>query len=597
MATALGVPQLAPSCTEQELVAAVRGGDDRAFEQLYARYRARIGAYILGMVRDHARAEDLAQDVFISALRRLRDTERPIAFKPWLYEIAENACIDEFRRTRRTREVPLDGDQDDVEGSSEPVLSCSETLDSAVENRQRLSDLRGAFHGLSASHHRIIVMREFDGLSDGQIGEQLGMSKPVVESTLFRARRKLSEEYDELVSGRRCERVQAAIEADGERPLGSLGLRDRRQLARHLGHCQHCRRHARMAGVDESFFKTPSIIGKIAALFPIPAWLRLRRSRRGSDGSAGGGIHSVATLPPVQMAARFADPSAPSYGLGRATATAAAIVLAGAGGGLVSGLGANSQLPALRPSHARVAPPAATGSTSGTHTARRGSSSGAIRRSGGLSGGAPGSGAAGASPASAPGIPPAVGAGTTSPSASNAGTAGSTVSRVAGGAKTLLGGKGIGGLHLPASTGAGQSVSKISTGAGQSVSKISTGAGQSVSKITTGAGQTVSKVTTGAGRTVSSVTSGATNAVSSTVSGVGQTASSVTSGATKAVSSTVSGVGQTASSVTSGATNAVSSTVSNLSQTASNAVNSASKPQVPSPRALIPGLGGQGPSH
>ena len=36
--------------------------------------------------------------MFISALRRMRETERPIAFKPWIYEIAKNACIDEFRR-------------------------------------------------------------------------------------------------------------------------------------------------------------------------------------------------------------------------------------------------------------------------------------------------------------------------------------------------------------------------------------------------------------------------------------------------------------------------------------------------------------------
>ena len=116
METALGATQSAPSRTDHELIVAVRRGSDRAFEELYSRYRARIGSYVFGMVGDHARAEDIAQEVFISALRRLRDTERPIAFKPWLYEIAKNACIDEFRRTRRAREVPLplEGDGDDA---------------------------------------------------------------------------------------------------------------------------------------------------------------------------------------------------------------------------------------------------------------------------------------------------------------------------------------------------------------------------------------------------------------------------------------------------------------------------------------------------
>ena len=236
METALKATQIAGTCTDNDLIVAVRRGDDRAFEELYSRYRGRIGSYVFGMVGDHARAEDIAQEVFISALRRLRDTERPIAFKPWIYEIAKNACIDEFRRTRRANEVPLDTDEETDSPSA--VIAGGSSPDVEVENKQRLDSLRGAFEGLSESHHRILVMREFEGLSYGQIGDRMGMSKPMVESTLFRARRRLGEEYDELVSGRRCERVQAVIAAEGERPLRTLGVRERRQLARHLAHCQ-----------------------------------------------------------------------------------------------------------------------------------------------------------------------------------------------------------------------------------------------------------------------------------------------------------------------------------------------------------------------
>src|SRR5918992_243695 len=89
--------------SDHKLVAQVRRGDDRAFEGLYERYQRRIHAYVFGMVKDHQRAEDVTQEVFVSALRRMRATERPIAFKPWIYEIAKNACIDQFRRSRRAR--------------------------------------------------------------------------------------------------------------------------------------------------------------------------------------------------------------------------------------------------------------------------------------------------------------------------------------------------------------------------------------------------------------------------------------------------------------------------------------------------------------
>ena len=47
--------------TDHKLVAAVRRGDDRAFETLYARYHRRIHAYVFGMVKDHQRAEDVTQ--------------------------------------------------------------------------------------------------------------------------------------------------------------------------------------------------------------------------------------------------------------------------------------------------------------------------------------------------------------------------------------------------------------------------------------------------------------------------------------------------------------------------------------------------------
>src|SRR3954467_13347226 len=96
--------------SDRQLVARIRRGDDRAFETLYRRYHRRIYAYVLGMVKDHGRAEDVTQEVFVSALRRMRQTERPIAFKPWIYEIAKNACIAACRRGRRAEEVSYDAD-------------------------------------------------------------------------------------------------------------------------------------------------------------------------------------------------------------------------------------------------------------------------------------------------------------------------------------------------------------------------------------------------------------------------------------------------------------------------------------------------------
>jgi len=265
------------------------------------------------MVHDHGRAEDITQDVFISALRRMRATDAHIAFKPWIYEIAKNACIDAFRRSKRAEEISYD-----VEDGAERLhlTSNGPTPDAAVDTRMSLDHLRGAFGGLSEAHHQILVMRELEGLSYRQIGERLGMSRPSVESTLFRARRRLSEEYEELVSGERCRRIQTIISgATG----GHVGTRDERKMARHVSYCQPCRRAALVAGFDlEALTPKRTVREKIAALLPLPTFLKRFIGGPGADHS---GLLSAA--------AHYGDSA--SGGWMKLAAAASALALAGLG--------------------------------------------------------------------------------------------------------------------------------------------------------------------------------------------------------------------------------------------------------------------------
>jgi RNA polymerase sigma factor (sigma-70 family) len=314
--------------SDHQLVSAVRRGDERAFETLYARYQRRITAYVHGMVKDHGRAEDITQEVFVSALRRMRQTERPIAFKPWIYEIAKNACIDAYRRGRRAEEVSFDADDRLSPSDYGRLVATGPGPDAAVDAKQDLDHLRGAFGGLSDTHHQILVLRELEGRSYKDIGERMGMSRPAVESTLFRARKRLGEEYDELASGARCLRIQTIIADSGGR-----GLRDKRRLARHVSHCQPCRRLAGQAGLDVAVPVRTRVAGKLAALLPLPAFLRLRRG--GGDavtaaGGSGGGHGWVAQLPSL------AEPL--QSGWGKAAAGLAALLVAGAGAGVTTSL-------------------------------------------------------------------------------------------------------------------------------------------------------------------------------------------------------------------------------------------------------------------
>jgi RNA polymerase sigma factor (sigma-70 family) len=306
-------PETVAGPTDLDLVARVRRGDDRAFETLYSRYQRRISAYVYGMVKDHGRAEDITQEVFISALRRMRETDRAIAFKPWIYEIAKNACIDQFRRSRRAEEISMDAGEGLGHADHGRLVAGDPTPDDAVDAKQQLDHLCGAFGGLSDSHHEILVLREFEGLSYREIGDRMGLSRPGVESTLFRARKRLTEEYDELVSGQRCVRIQSIITSACE---STLGARDSRRLARHIAHCQPCRRQAVASGLDSAVLAQPKTVRRaverVAGLLPIPGFLRSR-------------------FWPEQMVP-VSEPMAAAWS--KAVAVAATVIVAGVGAGV-----------------------------------------------------------------------------------------------------------------------------------------------------------------------------------------------------------------------------------------------------------------------
>jgi hypothetical protein len=196
-----------------------------------------------------------------------------------------------------------------------------------------------------------------------------------------RARRRLTEEYSELISGERCRRIQTIIATAA---AGTLGTRDQRRMARHVSYCQPCRRQARLAGLDASVLVHTPVKAKIAAFLPLPAFLK-RRLGGGGDSVSGVGSNHAPTI--AQWSSAVSDPS--TAGWVKAAATAATIAIAGAGAGAAvnhadagrppSGLRGIDSLRDRAPANASAKPAAAgQGATAALKTAKSG---GGTRRS------------------------------------------------------------------------------------------------------------------------------------------------------------------------------------------------------------------------
>jgi len=226
--------------TDEHLVCLARSGSNAAFEALFRRYHIQIVAYVRGIVPDHGGADDIVQDVFISAYRNLLSSDREIAFRPWVYEIAKNACIDQLRRAGRASEVSIDSERfrDRDEGRLAAVVRSTHA---EVSRREKLESLRMAFNELPQRQHDVLVMRELEGLSYDKIGSRVGLSRSAVESMLFRARKRLKTEFDDISTGERCTRAQATL---AKISTCRIGAREQRQLSCHLRDCAACRRDA-----------------------------------------------------------------------------------------------------------------------------------------------------------------------------------------------------------------------------------------------------------------------------------------------------------------------------------------------------------------
>jgi RNA polymerase sigma-70 factor (ECF subfamily) len=160
---------------ERAWVQAAQAGSASAVEALFRLHwpNAYRAAYLV--VHDAAAAEDIAQEAFLAALRRLDRFDRSRPFGPWLHRIVVNRAID-WVRARRLR--------------AEAELADSYATDDIVE----LSDETfAALASLAPEHRAVIVMRHLLGYTPGEIAELLDLPRGTVNSRLRRGLDRLKE--------------------------------------------------------------------------------------------------------------------------------------------------------------------------------------------------------------------------------------------------------------------------------------------------------------------------------------------------------------------------------------------------------------------
>ena len=219
-----------------------------ALDDLYRRHVGDVYRYTYAVLGNHADAEDVTQTTFVNALRALERGEQPREPSHWLLAIAHNLVRQRWRQaaTRPTM-VELVQDVPDDEPGEDDV---------------QLDELVRALQRIPTSQREALVMRELEGRSYKEIAELLGLTTSALETLLFRARRSLAEELENLVT---CQSAELALSRDSD---GRLSRKERKRLDEHIAECSSCARFSRTTAQQRKAFKG-------LAMLPLPVGLAL----------------------------------------------------------------------------------------------------------------------------------------------------------------------------------------------------------------------------------------------------------------------------------------------------------------------------------
>jgi RNA polymerase sigma-70 factor (ECF subfamily) len=168
-------------------VARARAGDTAAFAALVRRHQDRVFGFILRMLDARDEALELTQDVFVKAWQALPGWRPEARFSTWLLQIARNAALDQLRRRRVVQFAPLDDGIDVADTAPGP--------EARYASRQRQALLEHALQQIAAEHREILLLREIENLSYGELAAVLGIAEGTVKSRLARARAALLEHF------------------------------------------------------------------------------------------------------------------------------------------------------------------------------------------------------------------------------------------------------------------------------------------------------------------------------------------------------------------------------------------------------------------
>ncbi len=181
--------------TDAEAIQRVLDDEDEAFRFLVERHSRAIFRLACRMTGRTDDADDIVQEAFLRAYRRLEAFEQRSSFSTWLHQIAVRCTLDLIDSRKRHNEQ-----QDHEENPmTERIADDAATPDRNAMGRDTRERIAAALSLLTGNEHTAFILRHCEGMSIEEIGTVLGTNTNATKNTIFRAVKKLRSELEPLV--------------------------------------------------------------------------------------------------------------------------------------------------------------------------------------------------------------------------------------------------------------------------------------------------------------------------------------------------------------------------------------------------------------
>jgi RNA polymerase sigma-70 factor, ECF subfamily len=168
-----------------------RKGNQQAFRVLVERHSHAVFRLAFRMTGNEQDAEDLVQETFLRAYKKIRDFDGRAAFGTWLYRICANCCLDVLRARKSRRELQPVEESEETRSWLDTVAAPDPSPERVTQSRQIRRLLEPAMKRLSEMERAAFILRHYEGCDIDEIAQALGVQANAAKHSVFRAVQKL----------------------------------------------------------------------------------------------------------------------------------------------------------------------------------------------------------------------------------------------------------------------------------------------------------------------------------------------------------------------------------------------------------------------